>query len=124
MNNLNKPTFTKYDWGSEIIWSLTDNYMAKTIEINPYKTNNLLVYEKKEKSIIIIANTLILGIGDCCNEDELDYLELQEGWSQYIAPGKMHRYGATDKFVRLIEISSPELDDGIVISPEEELLWT
>jgi len=27
----------------------------------------------------------------------------------------MHRYGATDKPVRIIEISSPEIDEAIVI---------
>ena len=34
MNKLRQNLFTKKSWGSEIVWSLTDSYMAKTIEIN------------------------------------------------------------------------------------------
>ncbi|MHA2218639.1 MAG: cupin domain-containing protein [Candidatus Hodarchaeales archaeon] len=115
MNSLTKPLFYKRAWGSEIIWTLTDHYMAKTIEIDPGKVNELIVYEKKEKSIIIVENTLILATGSCCDEKDLEYFELPIGYSKYIAPGEMHRYGATDKFVRIIEISSPELDEAIVI---------
>jgi hypothetical protein len=115
MNNLVKPVFNKKSWGSEIVWALTDHYMAKTIEINPFKINDLVVYENKEKSIIVVENTLVLAIGKCCYEDNLDYYELPIGYTYHIAPGQIHRYGATDKLVRLIEIASPELDEAIVI---------
>ena len=94
---------------------MTDNYIAKTIEIAPYKINDLVIYENKEKSVIVIGNTLILGMGKCCDEDKLKYYEYPEGWSFYIAPGYLHRYGATDTQVRLIEVASPQLDERIVI---------
>jgi len=94
---------------------LTSHYMAKTIEIDPYKVTDLIVYEKKEKSIIVVENTLSLGIGGCCFEEDLDYYDLPVGYSKYIGSGQMHRYGATDKSVRVIEISSPELDDAIIV---------
>lgn len=115
-NKVAEPIFTKKPWGSEIIWTVTAHYMAKTIEVAPYKITDLIVYERKEKSIIVILNTLILGYGSCCDEDEMQYLELPEGWTHYIPPGHLHRYGATDKPVRLIEISSPHIDEGIVIT--------
>jgi hypothetical protein len=114
-NKLISPIYNKKDWGSEIIWTLTDHYMAKTIEIDPYKITDLLVYEKKEKSIIVVEGILSLALGKCCNEENLHYYDCPEGWSIYIDPGYMHRYGATDKSVRIIEISSPEIDEAIVI---------
>lgn len=119
MNNLVKPVFNKKSWGSEIIWALTDHFIAKTIEIDPFKVNDLVVYENKEKSIIVVENTLVLGIGKCCHEDSMNYYELPIGYTYYIAPGQMHRYGATDKLVRIVEIASPELDEAIIIEPLE-----
>lgn len=119
MNNLKKPLFNKTSWGSVITWSLTDHYMAKTIEIDPFKVNDLVVYENKEKSIIVVENTLVLAIGKCCREDNLDYFELPVGYTYHIAPGQMHRYGATDKPVRIIEIASPELDEAIIVESLE-----
>ena len=122
MNNLIRPKFIKKSWGSEIIWSMTDHYIAKTIEINPYKVTDLIVYENKEKSLIVISGTLVLAIGPCCgDENDLEYYEFPEGWSKYIDPGMMHRYGATDKLVRIVEMSSPELDEAIIITPVDEI---
>ena len=115
MNKLMCPIYAKKSWGSEIIWTLTDHYMAKTIEIEPFKVTDLLVYEQKEKSIIVVGGMLSLALGKCCDESELKYYDCPEGWSIYIDPGYMHRYGATDKPVRIIEISSPEIDEAIVV---------
>ena len=115
MNKLISPVFNKKSWGSEIIWTLTDHYMAKTIEIDSFKITDLLVYEKKEKSIIVVGGLLSLALGKCCDENELKYYDCPEGWSVYIGPGYMHRYGATDKQVRVIEISSPEIDEAVLV---------
>jgi hypothetical protein len=73
------------------------------------------VYDRKEKSVIVIDGILSLAIGKCCDESELKYYDCPDGWSIYIDPGYMHRYGATDKLVRIIEIASPEIDESIVI---------
>lgn len=118
MNKLSEPVFNHKEWGNEVIWSITDHYMSKTIEIAPYKVTDLYVYEHKEKSIIVIQNKLILAYGKCCLESNLEYTELPEGWSRYIASGEMHRYGATSELTRIIEISSPQLDEAIIIDPE------
>ncbi len=122
MNNLLRPIYTKKSWGSEIIWAITDHYMAKTVEIEPYKITDLIVYEQKEKHIKVAYGTLSLAIGQCCgDESDLEYFDLPTGWTRYIAPGMMHRYGATDKKVGIEEISSPEMDEAIIITPTNEL---
>ncbi len=119
MNKLVKPVYTKRPWGSDILWSWTDSYICKTIEIDPYKITDLVVFAKKEKSIIVIENNLSLAVGSCCDDKELEYYDYPEGWSFYIAPGKLHRYGATDKGVKIIEVASPQIDEAIVVSMDE-----
>jgi len=121
MNNLAKPIYSKKSWGAEVIWSITDHFIAKTIEIKPFKITDLVFFETKEKSIIVVQNTLSLAVGGCCDEDDLEYYDYPEGWSFYIAPLKLHRYGATDKPVRLIEIASPEIDEAIIIDKLSEI---
>lgn len=121
MNNLLKPIYTKKPWGHEVIWTITDHFMAKTVEIDPFKITDLMFFERKEKSIIVIQNSLSLAIGNRGNENDLEYVDYPEGWSFYITPLKLHRYGATDKPVRLIEISSPEIDEVIIIDKPSEI---
>jgi quercetin dioxygenase-like cupin family protein len=118
MNKLRQNLFTRKSWGTEVIWSLTDNYMAKTIEIDAGKQSPLIVQEQKEKSIIVISGELYLTYGECCSEKEAIVYKLPEGWSWYIDPGKIHRYGALNESVRFVEISSPQLEDGIMIVDE------
>lgn len=117
-NKLSQPIYTEKEWGSEIIWAITDSYICKTIEINPLKITDLIVYENKYKSIIVVNGQLSLAMGKCCDENNLEYYDCPEGWSIYIEPGIMHRYGATDKTVRIIEVSSPGIEEGIII-PEQ-----
>lgn len=121
MNKLLSPIYTKKSWGHEIVWAITDKYICKTIEVDPYKVNELVVFEKREKSIIVDSGQLILALGKCCSEENLEYIKFEEGWSYYIAPGMMHRYGATDKPLRVIEVSSPEIDSAVVIGDLSEL---
>jgi hypothetical protein len=121
-NKLTSPVFTEKEWGTEIIWTITDSYMAKTIEIDPHRITELKVYDKKEKSIIVVENTLSLAVGRCCSEEDLEYYDLPEGWTYYIAPGYMHRYGGTSEGVKIVEISSPQLDEGIIVAEKGVIL--
>jgi len=118
MNKLRQNLYSKKPWGSEIVWALTDDYMSKTIEIEAGKQNYAVVHEKKEKSIIVISGDLYLTYGDCCIEADVPVYKLPEGWSWYIEPGKLHKYSTIDKPVRLIEVSTPLFEDGIVLSGE------
>ena len=118
MNKLRQNLYSKKPWGSEVVWALTDGYMSKTIEIEAGKQSYTIVHEKKEKSIIIISGDLYLTYGNCCSENDVPVYKLPEGWSWYIEPGKLHKYAALDKPVRLVEVSTPLFEDGIVLSEE------
>jgi len=119
MNKLRQNLFTKKSWGSEVIWTLTDNYMAKTIEVFKGKQTPLVVHENKEKTIIVIRGPLFLTYGDCCNKDIVPIYKLPEGWSWYIEPGMIHRYKSIGSPVMLIEVSTPQLEDGVVLVDED-----
>ena len=41
------------------------------------------------------------------------------GWSWYIEPGKLYRYASLKGVVRLVEVSSPQLEEGITIMDED-----
>jgi len=118
MNKLRQNLFTKKPWGTEVIWTLTGNYMAKTVEIAKGKRTPLIVHEKKEKSFIVIRGPLYLTYGGCCNEGTVPVYKIPEGWSWYIEPGMIYKYQATDNPVMLIEVSTPELEDGVVLVDE------
>lgn len=118
MNKLKSNIFNKKSWGSEVTWSLTDSYMAKTVDISKGKRTPLVVHEKKEKSIIVIRGPLYLTYGDCCGEGTVPMYKIPEGWSWYIPPGNLYRYQAIDNPVLLIEVSTPQLEDGITLVDE------
>jgi len=118
MNKLRQNLFTKKPWGSEVVWTLTDNYMAKTVEVQKGKQTPLVVHEEKEKSIIVIRGPLYLVYGACCNEGTVPMYKLPEGWSWYIEPGMIYKYKAIESTVMLIEVSTPQLEDGVILVDE------
>ena len=119
MNKLKQNLFIKKSWGSEIVWSLTDNYMAKTIEINEGFKTPLMVHKQKEKSIIVIHGELFLTYGDGYDIEKASNYKLPLGWSWHIEPGKLYSYASLKGLVRLVEVSSPQLEDGITIIDED-----
>lgn len=121
MNKLKGNLFVKRSWGSEIIWALTDNYMAKTVEISAGNRSNLLVHQEREKSIIVIKGPLYLIYGRLSSDELTKAYKLSEGWSWHIEPGYVYRYVAIEKPVMIIEVSSAELDDGHIIVDEGSL---
>jgi len=118
MNKLTSNLFFKKVWGSEIVWALTDSYMCKTIDIEKGKRTPLIVPEVKERSIKVIKGSLYLTYGSCCDESTVPMYKVPEGWSWYIGPGMIFRYGAVDSNVTIEEISTPQFEDGVVLVDE------
>jgi len=119
MNKLRQNLFTKKSWGSEIVWSLTDSYMAKTIEINEGCRTPLIIHKEKEKSVIVISGELFLTYGNGYDIEKASNYKVPTGWSWYIEPGKLYRYASLKGVVRLVEVSSPQLEEGITIMDED-----
>jgi hypothetical protein len=119
MNKLKQPLFTKKPWGSEIVWALNDNFMAKTIEIEKGRQTPLVVHDEKEKVLKVIRGPLYLVFGGCCDESTVPMYKVPTGWTWPIDPGMIHRYKAMDEYIILEEVSTPQLEDGVILVDEE-----
>jgi len=96
-------------WGHELIWAHTERYVGKVLVIEPGKRLSLQKHLTKDESIYVMRGRLRLHL-----EDESGVVcieELGAGEHRRIAPGRVHRFEATDVRVELLEVSTPELDD-------------
>ena len=99
----------KKPWGHEEIWAETDRYVGKILYIQAGHRLSLQYHEKKTETIRVQQGTLILTLG---NSDGSTFeTRLQAGQSYHVATGTVHRFGAGDNDVVLVEVSTPELDD-------------
>jgi len=95
-------------WGYEIRWAITEKYLGKILQINPGQKLSRQYHEEKDESIYVLQGTLVLEIGD---SHSIEKFILQEGSSWRITPGTVHRFCAPSSGCRLIEVSTPEIDD-------------
>lgn len=100
-NKIEKP------WGHEVIWAKTDKYVGKMIVINPGERLSLQYHEKKEETIYVLEGMLRVWESDNDNH----YTVYTTGSTFHVTPNQIHRFGADTETVKLIEVSTPELDD-------------
>jgi mannose-6-phosphate isomerase-like protein (cupin superfamily) len=108
MKKVNKP------WGHEVRWAITEKYLGKILHINPAQRLSRQYHEVKDESIYVLSGLLILELGQDreSNDKPEKTLVLETGESYRIQPGTIHRFCApSDTYVRLIEVSTPEIDD-------------
>lgn len=103
-------------WGQEEIWAETEKYVGKILTILPGKRLSLQYHEVKEETIYVLQG--ILQIWE--SEDDNRYLLVTQGGTYHVKPGQIHRFGAEDSGspVKLLEVSTPELDDVIRITDD------
>jgi mannose-6-phosphate isomerase len=102
-------------WGREEIWAHTEKYVGKKLIINPWKRLSKQYHVKKEETILVAQGVLILETGDSFNYEKKN---LKPGEIFHVVPGTIHRFGAGDHEVHLIEVSTPELDDVVRIEDD------
>lgn len=99
MEKIEKP------WGYEIVWAKTDSYVGKILHINPGQRLSLQYHNVKEETIYVFSGTLR-------NYDEMGNVGLYHpGEVLHIKPGVIHRFGAGENPVELMEVSTNHLDD-------------
>lgn len=101
-------TYVEKPWGSELIWTRTDRYVGKLISVNAGARLSLQLHNEKDESIYIVAGTLILHLEN--DAGEVEPITMEPGEFTRIQTGKIHRFEAVTD-VKLIEVSTPELDD-------------
>ena len=75
---------------------------------------SLQYHEKKEETIYVMNGTLKIWL----SESETDYLVLSPGNVYHVSPMQIHRFGAGDGSVMLIEVSTNHLSDVIRIADD------
>jgi mannose-6-phosphate isomerase len=95
-------------WGNELIWAVTDQYVGKIITIDAGKRLSLQYHERKDEWIHVLDGRLRLTLEN--EAGEIEIRELGAGEGAHVPTGRKHRYEGIDR-VRLIEVSTPELDD-------------
>ena len=93
-------------WGFELIWAQTDDYVAKILHIEPKQRLSLQYHEKKEETVYVLEGTLLNY-----TDSESPPMKIASGQSFHVKPNQVHRFGAGQDLVRLVEVSTPHLSD-------------
>lgn len=97
-------------WGREIWVAVTGHYALKIIEFNKGARSSLQYHQQKHEHIYVDSGKLLM---DWENEaGELEQITLRAGEVIENKPLRKHRVTALED-TRLIEVSTPELDDVI-----------
>jgi mannose-6-phosphate isomerase len=102
-------------WGREIWVAHTDKYALKIIEIKQGNRSSLQLHRVKHEHLYVDRGTFKIE-----REDEFGKMQtiiLQPGEVVEISPNTRHRAEAVTD-IRLIEVSTPELDDVVRIEDD------
>jgi mannose-6-phosphate isomerase len=102
------PRRVEKPWGHELIWAWTDRYVGKILVIEAGRRLSLQHHEVKDEWIHVLEGRLLLTLEN--DAGEVERRELGPGEGAHVATGRRHRYEAVET-CRLIEVSTPELDD-------------
>lgn len=102
-------------WGRELWIAHTDRYALKIIELKQGTRSSLQYHVKKHEHIYVDKGLLRMEWEN--NQGGMETLELKPGDVVENKPGRKHRVAAI-KDTRLIEVSTPELDDVIRVEDD------
>lgn len=103
-----EPKRVEKPWGWELWWTVTDRYVGKVIFINAGRRLSLQFHNQKDESIFVIEGNMVLHLEN--GDGEMEQIPLGPGDYRRVPVGKRHRFEAVDD-TRLIEVSTPEVDD-------------
>jgi quercetin dioxygenase-like cupin family protein len=101
-------------WGFEVIWAETENYVGKLLHINAGHRLSKQYHVEKEETLYVLSGILY-------NYDEHDRIQkIPPGNSFHVFPGQIHRFGALESNVEVIEVSTNHLNDVVRIADDYE----
>ena len=102
-------------WGREIWVAHTDKYALKIIEFREGFRSSLQYHVKKHEHLYVDSGTLQCELEN--DSGEMETLVLKTGDVVETKPGRKHRVTPLED-VRLIEVSTPELDDVVRVEDD------
>jgi len=101
-------------WGHEIIWAETEDYVGKVLHINAGHRLSKQYHEVKEETVYVIKGVLY-------NYDKDDNIQkIMPGQSFHVVPHQIHRFGANEAPVEIVEVSTPHLGDVVRLDDDYE----
>ena len=97
-------------WGGEEIFAETERYVGKILTVRAGHTLSLQYHRVKDETMRVLDGQCELLLGSEDRTDSLTEVVLAPGDVVRIRPGQVHRLVAVTD-VRIIEVSTPELDD-------------
>ena len=92
-------------WGYEIIWAETDGYVGKLLHINAGHRLSKQYHQIKEETVYVLSGILY-------NYDADDKIQkIHAGEAFHVQPHQIHRFGANEAAVEIMEVSTPHLHD-------------
>lgn len=92
-------------WGYELVWAQTNEYVGKILHINAGHRLSKQYHEIKEETVYVLRG--ILYVYDESNR----ITKIPKGQSFHVNPAQVHRFGAMESSVELVEVSTNHLED-------------
>ncbi len=102
-------------WGRELWIAHTDKYALKIIELHKGSRSSLQYHVRKHEHIFVDAGTMQVEWEN--DKGVMETLLLKPGDVIENKPGRKHRVTAVED-VRIIEVSTPELDDVVRVEDD------
>ncbi len=102
-------------WGFEVLWAYTESYAGKILHIERGKRLSLQYHNRKDETLYLLAGRMRLDLED--DGGALIQHEVGPGESFRVPAGRRHRIHALEE-CRVLEASTPELDDVVRIQDE------
>jgi len=99
MQKIEKP------WGHELIWAKTKDYVGKILHIKAGHRLSKQYHETKEETVYVLSGILYNY------EEDGTITKVLPGESFHVNVGQIHRFGANESNVEIVEVSTAYLED-------------
>ena len=99
-------------WGYEVVWAETDAYVGKLLHINAGNRLSLQYHTIKEETVYVLSGILYNYDADG------KVSKFLPGQVYHVKPGTVHRFGANESHVELMEVSTNHLDDVVRLADD------
>ena len=104
-----EPTKVDKPWGHELIWAVADEYAGKILFVKADESLSLQFHNVKDEAWYVLDGRAKLELGGP-GERMLNSDVIGPGEAFRFPPGTVHRLTALED-TRIVEVSTPQLDD-------------
>ena len=99
-------------WGYEVVWAETGADVGKLLHITAGQRLSLQYHVTKEETVYVLSGILYNYDADG------KITKFLPGQVYHVKPGTVHRFGANESHVELMEVSTNHLDDVVRLADD------